>query len=195
MAGTVRTVAAFRELYLFMQVILLLHCLYWGLKLKPAFSQIKYGGQTDVVSHRSLLKCWEIISTADMWEWRPGRTVLSAVPLGWEQTLFCASSSTLHCPPVALQHGETQTSAGWHRNVDVSSSGTSCLPATCLVNLTACVMGSVWPRLLKPSVCYTARQAVGDKQLRKSQRLFQAKTKYICNECSANTGKLTGSYT
>lgn len=51
-----------------------------------------------------------------------------------------------------LQHGVIQTSPGWHRNVNVSSSGTSCLPVTCLVNLTACVMASVWPHSLKRSV-------------------------------------------
>lgn len=56
-------------------------------------------------------------------------------------------------PMFPLQHGVIQTSPGWVRNVNVSSSGASCLRDPCLVNLAACVMASVWPHSLRPCFC------------------------------------------
>lgn len=82
---------------------------------------------------------------------------MSAVPIRLRTNIaLCrfppAPLSTVHLLLLIfpLQHGVSQTSPGWHRNVNVSSSETSCLPVTCLVNLTACVMTSVCLGLLKP---------------------------------------------
>lgn len=81
----------------------------------------------------------------------------SAVPIRLRTNIaLCRFSpaplSTIHLLLLIfpLQHGVSQASQGWHRNVNVSSSETSCLPVTCLVNLTACVMTSVCLGLLKP---------------------------------------------
>lgn len=107
---------------------------------------------------------------------------MSAVPIRLRTNIaLCrfppAPLSTVHLLLLIfpLQHGVSQTSPGWHRNVNVSSSETSCLPVTCLVNLTACVMTSVCLGLLKP----LRRSVTNSETAEEETKTISSKTKYI----------------
>lgn len=107
---------------------------------------------------------------------------MSAVPIRLRTNIaLCrfppAPLSTVHLLLLIfpLQHGVSQTSPGWHRNVNVSSSETSCLPVTCLVNLTACVMTSVCLGLLKP----LRRSVTNSETAEEETKTISSKPKYI----------------
>lgn len=107
---------------------------------------------------------------------------MSAVPIRLRTNIaLCrfppAPLSTVHLLLLIfpLQHGVSQTSPGWHRNVNVSSSETSCLPVTCLVNLTACVMTSVCLGLLKP----LRRSVTNSETAEEETKTISSKTKFI----------------
>lgn len=107
---------------------------------------------------------------------------MSAVPIRLRTNIaLCrfppAPLSTVHLLLLIfpLQHGVSQTSPGWHRNVNVSSSETSCLPVTCLVNLTACVMTSVCLGLLKPLRLSVTNSEAAEEET----KTISSKPKYI----------------
>lgn len=107
---------------------------------------------------------------------------MSAVPIRLRTNIaLCrfppAPLSTVHLLLLIfpLQHGVSQTSPGWHRNVNVSSSETICLPVTCLVNLTACVMTSVCLGLLKP----LRRSVTNSETAEEETKTISSKPKYI----------------
>lgn len=125
--------------------------------------------------------------TAHMWEAEGGEGA-SHVRCTTKLRTNIVPSIQLHCPPVAgsmcpLQHGVIQTSPGWHRNVNVSSSETSCLPVTCLVDLTVWVMASVWPCWLKP-LCVLDSQT-NSETAEEALKTISVQDK-LYNQCSPN---------